>query len=127
LDSFVELVSGKDWDALATDPQGWESKKAISVAGVRQHAAFIFAEDAIAVAGDEIVKNIAQTSRHYSPEGRENLPGTTQLTTRAQHGIRSIKDSLCGLLIIFHYVKRVEIPGIDSVSRQYRLGEVALE
>jgi hypothetical protein len=96
------------------------------LAGLREHAAFIFAEDAIAVAGDEIVKDISQTSRHYSTEGREKLPDTTQLTTGAQHGIRSIKDSLRGLLIIYHYVKRVEIPGIDSVSRQYRGGEVAL-
>jgi hypothetical protein len=58
-------------------------KKAVLLTGIRQHTGFISAKDAIPVARDETVNEIAQSSRYDSRDRRESLPDTFQLIARA--------------------------------------------
>lgn len=92
----------------------------------RQHAGFVFAEDAIAIARHHLVNQIAKHFRQDTPDCGQ-LPYAAQLLKHVENGIGTCQQSFVRLAVVPDDVDRVEVVGVHAVIRHQRLRKVALQ
>ena len=79
----------------------------MAVLGIRQWTGVELAEDAIPVAGDEIVSGVAQEFWEEATEHRDNAPATAQFPEHVKRRVRARQQVLFWLATICHDVERI--------------------
>jgi len=81
----------------------------------RKHAGFLFAENAIAIPGDDFVDCVSKRFRQHAPNAGE-APNTPKLFEHVEDCIRTREESLVGLVMVLHDVDRVQIMRVNSMT-----------
>ena len=88
---------------------GFFSPELVAVFGIRQWTSIELAEDAVAVAGDEVVSLVAQEFWEDSTKRRQHAPATTQFAEDEKSSVRARPQELPWLIKIRDDIKRIEI------------------
>jgi len=94
---------------------------------IRQRTGLVLSEDAIPVPRDQVVAPVAHSPWEQREQHRAKLPTSAKLPQDLNGCVVSRKQSLTGLLVIEHQIKRVEIIGIGIVLPQKVAGKIALQ
>ena len=93
---------------------------------LRQHARFVFAENAIAIARHNLIDRIPKSSRQQTTCLRQT-PNTTELGQHVKNRIRARQQSFIALVVVFHDIDRVEVVRVYAVTRHQALRKFALQ
>ena len=116
--------------------KGWRARvkrsgllveESVALAGIGQRADIELAEDLVAIAGNNLVQDVANHPRQYSPEETTNAPAPSEFAEDVGHGIGAGDESFLGLLVVRDDVERLEIDSIGSITTENLSGERALQ
>jgi len=99
-------------------------QKPVPVFFFRKRADIVFAEDAVAVAGNDVVSPVAQRFGQGSQEKAYSAPESSQFSEHGDDGIGAGGGALAGF---FYEVHRIQIVRVETVLPQDSGGEVALQ
>ncbi|HWX92861.1 MAG TPA: hypothetical protein VNY29_09535 [Terriglobales bacterium] len=102
-------------------------EESVALAGIGPGAGVELAEDLVAIAGNDLVQDIANHPRQCFPEETTNAAGPSEFAQDVGHGIGAREESFLGLLVVRDDVERVEIDSVGSMTSENLSGERALQ
>ena len=102
-------------------------QEAIAILRPGEHASFETAEDAIAIAGDEAIRGVAQNPRQQLEEEAEKLPESAKAFEDEDDGVGAREETFVGKFVIEDDVDSVKVLGIGTVTGQDARGERTLQ
>ena len=98
----------------------------MAVAGFGQGTSIVLSENAVAVAGNQVIAPVADWFRKNGVNTRGDTPEGSQFAIDGDGGSGAIENSFCGLPVVLDQIESIQAFRSEAVFLQDGAGEFAL-